>query len=69
MEDFIRVVKVHGGRPVFVDLEDDGTLLLETLQSQFGANAIGLCYILFPRGSPVCTCKKWSLFGTEDRLG
>ena len=27
-----------------MDLEDDGTLLLETLQSQFGATAIGLCY-------------------------
>lgn len=44
MEDYIRIMKVPGGRPVFVDLEDDGTLLLETLQSQFGTTAIGLCY-------------------------
>ena len=44
MEDCIKVSSHEGGSAVFVDVEEDGSLLLETLKPQFGSSAIGLRY-------------------------
>ena len=44
MEDCIKVSSREGGSAVFVDVEEDGSLLLETLKAQFGSSAIGLRY-------------------------
>lgn len=44
MEDCIKVSNREDGSAVFVDVEEDGSLLLETLKAQFGSSAIGLRY-------------------------
>ena len=43
MDDCIKVALHQGSDAVYMDLEDDGTLLLESLQAQFDG-AIGLRY-------------------------
>ena len=54
MEDCIKVSSREGSSAVFVDVEEDGSLLLETLKAQFDTMQRDRFALSFLRKLPIC---------------